>query len=225
MIELKNITKKYDEKVVFQNFNLTFFDEITCILGVSGCGKTTLLNILGSQIAYDGTITALPQNVSYIFQKDRLLANLTAIKNIEYVLGAMHRNQRRQVAEKYLRLVELYEFRDKYPRELSGGMAQRVSMARAYAYPSQLLLMDEPFRNLDIALKYRLMKVFCGLYKSNPRMTVFVTHDIEEALTIAHRIVIIDRKQILRDIKLEGDIMRKPDENLREEIKELLIAL
>ena len=162
-IVLCGVSKNYGETAVYENFDLTIrAGEITCLLGASGCG--------------------VPGRVSYIFQEERLLPNLTVRQNIDYVLG-----KRSQKTEEMLALVELSDKADVYPSDLSGGQAQRVSIARAFAYPSELLLMDEPFSSLDTALKIRLTEVFCKLWERDRRTVVFVTHDVEEAYTLAHR--------------------------------------
>ena len=171
-IVLCGVSKNYGETAVYENFDLTIrAGEITCLLGASGCGKTTLLNMLAGLLPYTGEIRGVPGPVR---------------QNIDYVLG-----KRSEKTEEMLALVELSDKADVYPSDLSGGQAQRVSIARAFAYPSELLLMDEPFSSLDTALKIRLTEVFCKLWERDRRTVVFVTHDVEEAYTLAHRAVLI----------------------------------
>ena len=199
-VVLRNITKRYGDKTVYQGFDLTLKEgEVTALLGPSGCGKTTLLNILGGLTPFEGE-AEVPAEVSYLFQRDRLLPNLKVLDNLLYVLGG--RPDARERALKTLSLVEMEGEADRYPRELSGGMAQRVAMARAFCFPSELLLMDEPFRNLDFALKLRLMQVFESLRAEMPRTCLFVTHDLEEALTLGDRVLILKAGKLAADVRL-----------------------
>lgn len=196
-VKLVNITKKYGDEIVFENFNHEFCDKkISCVLGSSGCGKTTLLNIISGLTEYSGSVEGVKGDISYIFQEPRLIENLTVFDNIDYVLRKKitDKNERYATINKFLSLVELDEWHNKYPKQLSGGMSQRVSMARAFAYPSSVLLMDEAFKGLDVALKTRLIKVFLKLWEADKRTTVMVTHDIYEALLIADSISIIKDK-------------------------------
>jgi NitT/TauT family transport system ATP-binding protein len=164
--------------------------EMVSILGPSGCGKTTLLNIVAGVLQADrGRVAGRPEGpVSYVFQEPRLLPWKTACGNVEFVLGESggkpERDRRRELAASLLDLVGLADFHDVYPRELSGGMRQRVAIARAFAFPSDLLLMDEPFRALDLPLKLELIGAFLRLWDADRRTVLFVTHDIQEALLI-----------------------------------------
>lgn len=203
-IVLCGVSKRYGETAVYENFDLHIrAGAITCILGASGCGKTTLLNMLAGLLPYTGEILGVPERVSYIFQEERLLPNLTVRQNIDYVLG-----KRSQKSEEMLALVELSDKADAYPSELSGGQAQRASIARAFAYPSELLLMDEPFSSLDTALKIRLTEVFCRLWERDRRTVIFVTHDVEEAYALAHRAVLIRAGKAAADFSCDEKIPR-----------------
>lgn len=193
-LSLKGIRKEYGALTVFDGIDMDFEGgRITCILGPSGSGKTTLLNIISGATDYEGEITGSPGPVSYIYQGDRLIDGLTVWGNLEYVLrGAVKdREERSHEIERILDTVELAGKKRSYPRELSGGMRQRVSMARAFVYPSRLLLMDEPFRSLDIALKRRLTSAFLKLWEADKKTVVFVTHDIDEALLLSDYIYVI----------------------------------
>ena len=206
-LELKNITKKFDDETIFENFNLSLeTNKISCILGSSGSGKTTLLNIIANLTSFEGECLTNLKNISYIFQEPRLIDTMTVFDNMDFALCSIYPNkhQRYEIIEKFLSLVEMWESRKKYPKELSGGMAQRVSMARAFAYPSQILLMDEAFKGLDISLKNRLIKTFLKLWTEDKRTVVFVTHDIYEALHLADRIYLLANKPA--EIVLSEDI-------------------
>lgn len=202
MIELRNITKKYGSLTVYDNFSLSLEEgKITCILGESGCGKTTLLNMLAGVCPYEGEITPR-QPCSYIFQQPRLVPNLTVAGNLSLVC-----KDRARIADMLSR-AGLSEKAGAYPVELSGGQAQRVSIARAFAYPSGLILMDEPFSSLDTALKIRLMGVFCRLWEEEKRTAVFVTHDAEEAYMLAHRAILLRGGRVAADLREDSPVPR-----------------
>ena len=205
-IMFDRVGKKYGDLTVYDGFSLELgAGKITCLLGPSGCGKTTLLNMLAGLVPYQGKIENIPSRISYIFQEDRLLPNLTVRQNIRFVLGKAASDAAiRSVLEK----VELSDKADAYPSELSGGQAQRVSIARAFAYPSELILMDEPFSSLDTALKIRLMGVFVRLWREEKRTAVFVTHDAEEAYMLAHRALVLKGGQVAADLSQESELPR-----------------
>lgn len=213
MIELVNVSKKYANTPVYENFSLGIEEgKITCLLGASGCGKTTLLNMLAGLTPYEGRIGNVPERISYIFQEERLLPNLTVKQNVALVLG---KNADGKKISEMLEKVELSGKEDAYPAELSGGQAQRVSIARAFAYPSGLILMDEPFSSLDTALKIRLIDVFCRLWQEEKRTAVFVTHDAEEAYMLAHRAVLLDEGKVVADISENDPVPRAYGESSR----------
>ncbi|MBR6751618.1 MAG: ABC transporter ATP-binding protein [Clostridia bacterium] len=215
-MKLVNISKRYDNKVIFDNLNLEIPEnKITVIIGSSGTGKTTLLNIIGGLTSYDGEIKDAPNKLSFVFSEPRLVNNLTVFGNLEYVLKHIEtdKNKRKEIIENILTAVELIEYKDYYPRELSTGMAQRVAIARAFIVPSDMIIMDEAFRGLDIGLKNRLMNYFIRLWNDNKKTVVTVTHDISEAIYLADRIYLftgspveialaedVESEQISRDI-------------------------
>ena len=205
-IEIKDVSLRYGETSVYKHFSLTIeTGKITCLLGASGCGKTTLLNMLAGLVPYEGKIGNVPPRISYIFQEERLLPNLTVRQNIAFVLG---KNADRDKISALLEKVELSGKENAYPSELSGGQAQRVSIARAFAYPSALILMDEPFSSLDTALKIRLMDVFCRLWEEEKRTAVFVAHDAEEAYMLSHRAVLLGGGRVEADFREETPVPR-----------------
>jgi NitT/TauT family transport system ATP-binding protein len=194
---MSNIYKSYGDNEIFKNFSFEFKSaRVTCLLGESGSGKTTLLNIISGITEYSGKVDGAEGNISYIFQSPRLIPSLTVYGNLDYVLHAVIQDKvkRKELIMNVLNIVELGEAKDKYPRELSGGMAQRLAMARAFAYPSSLLIMDEPFKALDIGLKKRLTEAFLTLWEKDKRTVIYVTHDIDEALLISDRIAVIKGK-------------------------------
>ncbi|MGN1061172.1 MAG: ABC transporter ATP-binding protein [Candidatus Coproplasma sp.] len=183
-MKIENLTVAYGKNVVYDNFNLEF-DEggVTCLLGESGCGKTTLLNAIAGLIPYQGQIT--PVKISYVFQTPRLVPNLTVLNNLTLI--GVDDKQARQMLEK----VGLKEKADAYPKTLSGGEAQRVSLCRAFLYPAELLLLDEPFSSLDLKTKNAAMDLFKDLQASSGRGALFVMHDIDEACYLADRIFVL----------------------------------
>ena len=220
MIELNGITKRYGDLTVYENFDLGIEEgKITCILGSSGSGKTTLLNILAGLTPYQGEVVPR-KKCAYIFQQPRLVPNLTVRGNLKLVC-----RDEQKIGE-FLSRLELSEKADAYPAELSGGQAQRVSIARAFLYPSDLLLMDEPFSSLDTALKIRLIGVFCSLWKEEKRTVVFVTHDAEEAYMLSHRALVLSGGKIVADMREESQIPRPYGENsaFRKEIVQAILS-
>jgi len=205
-LEIKGLGKKYDKHIIFRDFNITFKDNvINCILGASGCGKTTLLNIISGLDKYDqGEILGVENTTfSYIFQEPRLLDWYTVEENMWYVMGGMDRDAALLRISRYLDVTGLTKFKTYYPGQLSGGMKQRLSIARAFAYPGKVLLMDEPFKGLDIRLKRELTDEFIRLWKEDKRTVLFVTHEPEEALMMADNIHIIGGEPCMELYKTE----------------------
>ena len=217
MIELRNVTQKYGALTVYENFSLSLEEgKIACILGASGCGKTTLLNMLAGLVPFSGTIEPM-QTCSYIFQQPRLVPNLTVEGNLRLVCRDAAR------IRDMLGRIGLADKAKAYPVELSGGQAQRVSIARAFLHPSSLLLMDEPFSSLDTALKIRLMRLFAEIWREERRTVLFVTHDVEEAYMLAHRALVLRGGKIAADIDCGGgDLPRRYGEGSA--VKDALLA-
>ena len=198
------VSKFYGEKKVFDNFSFAFADgEITCVLGASGVGKTTLLNILAGCVDFEGELHGVPQNAGYIFQEPRLLPNLTVTQNLQFTGG------RYALIEDLLKQIGLYEHKDKKPSALSGGEKQRVAIARAFLSGEKLLLMDEPFSALDTPLKVKLWQVFLRLWEKQKPTVVLVTHDIEEAWALGHRVVYLKDGKIAFESEIERSVPLK----------------
>lgn len=197
MLRIQNLTVKYGKNTVYENFNLDIEDKgITCILGESGCGKTTLLNAVAGLIKFDGEITK--KSVSYVFQTPRLVPNLTVESNLKFT-GADG-----DCAAHMLEQTGLKDKIKSYPTQLSGGEAQRVSLCRAFLKKSDVLLMDEPFSSLDLKTKISVMEIFKELQAEEERGVIFVTHDIDEALYLADRIIVMRGGNILKDLQNES---------------------
>lgn len=191
---IRDLNKNYNGNFLYKDFSIEFTEgTISCILGPSGCGKTTLLNIIGKIIPPDsGSLIGFDGKLfSYIFQEPRLLPWKTVRGNIEFVLSRnLSAGERREQVGRLIRLVELEGFADHYPSQLSGGMRQRVSIARAFACPSDIILMDEPLKGLDIVLKQNMIRWFSQIWKTDKRTVIFVTHDVDEALLLGNEIVV-----------------------------------
>ena len=209
MISLKNITKKYGDKTVFDKFNLNIEEnEITVILGESGSGKTTLLNMIADLTDFDGEISGA-EKVSMVFQRDRLVPHLTVKENILLV------NENADV-KNLLDSVGLTGAENLYPKQLSAGMARRVAIIRAFSHPAPVLLMDEPLINLDLSLKFSLLEKIKELQNATGKTVIMVTHDVKEAAYFNGRVmvlksggkVILDKnnvsEQTLTDTLLKG---------------------
>ncbi len=195
---VRNIYKKYDDLLVLDDLSIDFpSNKTTCILGPSGCGKTSLLNIIGGIVEKDGgQVIGLDDiDISFVFQEDRLMEWKNVKDNIGFVLkGRMGKDEIDIVVDKYLDLVNLEDYKYYYPRSLSGGMRQRVSILRSFAYPSDLLILDEPFKSLDINNRQILIEFLKEVKVKETRTSILVTHDVEEAIDLADRIVILSDK-------------------------------
>lgn len=206
-ITVKNLCVKYGEQVVFHSFDATFEKgKINVILGGSGVGKSTLIGAIAGLVEHDGDIEGVDGGISYIFQKDRLIPSISVYKNLDLILKSVYKDkeERRKRIEEMLEILEIADCRDKRPTEISGGQAQRACMARAFLYPSEVLLMDEPFKALDTALRHRLFEWLFRLCEISPKTIIFVTHAIDECLLSADKYMVIGGKPA--GIVLEGRI-------------------
>ncbi|WP_313346173.1 ABC transporter ATP-binding protein [Sedimentibacter sp.] len=198
MIEFINVSKKFNDLEVLNNFNIKFEkDKITCLFGPSGVGKTTIANIAANLLEIDNGYVKGTENAvySFVFQESRLLEWYSVYDNIDFVLKNVYDFEKRvNIIKNYINMVELKEFENFKPKELSGGMAQRVSLARAFAYPSNVLILDEPFKGLDMKLKREMILLFKKLWNESKRTVLFITHDVDEAVALSDFIYILKEK-------------------------------
>ncbi len=197
--------------------------EFVCLLGPSGCGKSTLLSLLEGlnqadcgEIRIDNSIVTRPGcDRAVVFQHYSLFPWLTARKNIIFGIrqsGVRHsREEQRQLADYYLACVGLGNAGNRYPAELSGGMQQRVAIARALAMEADILLMDEPFGAIDPKLRQDLQELVSRLSVEHHKTVVFVTHDIDEAILLADRIVMMEPKHIRSVVPVKFSHPRRRD--------------
>lgn len=233
MLKLKNITKKYKGNAVFSDFSIAFRENaISCILGPSGCGKTTLLNIMGNVILPDGGVLEgfQEKRFSYVFQAPRLIPWKTVAGNIDFVLDREISVFEREERVKYfMNLVELSDYADYYPSQLSGGMCQRVSIARAFVVDSDVIFMDEPFSGLDVSLKEAVMERFLNVWEKDKRTVVCVTHDVDEALALGEEIFVFSKSPVNvalhREIAIPFEKRKESQMSLHDVRGEILRAL
>ena len=206
-LSLKNVSKRYSQRnsetnTVLENINIQIFaGEIITILGKSGCGKSTLLNLIaGFENSYGGEILLNGKPVKDIspdrimmFQESALFPWLTAFQNVEIALqmAKVPKNQRKNIVKHNLNIVGLSDYSNSYIHQLSGGMKQRVSLARALSLNPQILLMDEPFAALDITIKKSLYKELLDLHAKTRKTILFVTHNINEAVLLGDRVIVM----------------------------------
>jgi ABC-type nitrate/sulfonate/bicarbonate transport system, ATPase component len=189
MLTIRGLGKRFGDLTVFDAFDFSMKDgEFVAIVGPSGSGKTTLLNLVaGLSRPTGGTIDRPDMRVGYVFQEDRLFPWLTLEENIRIVGASDDKDEARRL----ISLVGLDGFESYYPDELSGGMRQRASIARAYYYRANLLLMDEPFSALDYALRQEMLRTLLSVRREREAGVLFVTHHVADALMVASRIVVL----------------------------------
>lgn len=199
-MQLKNIVKNYGDKKVLGGIDIEIVEgKITAILGESGCGKSTLLNIIAGKIKdYSGEIIFEREHekgISYVFQEDTLIPWKTVYNNLEFVLkGKVEKSELDERIKKYLKIVNLEGSEKEFPNMLSGGMKRRVGIARAFAFPSNYMFMDEPFEFLDVKIKEEIVEDLIKLQESEKKTIILITHDIDTAITLGEKIVVLGEK-------------------------------
>lgn len=231
-LKATNITKSYNNCNVIQNVNINLDEgEIVSLLGVSGVGKTTVFNILsglvkpdvGKVFLKDKDITGIPGNVSYMLQKDQLFEFKTIIDNISLplIIKGIKKEEARSIARSYLDKFGLENCEKSYPKQLSGGMRQRAAFLRTYLFSSEVALLDEPFSALDPFTKYNMYRWYLDIIKDIRLSTMFISHDIDEAILLSNRIYIMagNPGEIVAEIK----VINKPDDIIKFTLEEEFI--
>lgn len=236
ILEVKNITKKYQNKegeiLAIQDINFRVNKgEFVSIIGPSGCGKSTLLSIIAGledkttgEIYIEGEkIEGLSSKIGYMLQRDCLLEWRSIISNTMFGLEIKGNKDKKakEYVEELLKKYNLYDFRDKYPSELSGGMRQRVALIRTLAVKPKILLLDEAFSALDYQTRIMVTNDIYNILKKEGITTIMVTHDISEAISMSDRIIVLNaRPGTVKDIhKIDFEIEERTPINCREKPK------
>lgn len=216
VLEVKNLTKTFDNgngaeaSEILQGVNFTMYPrEFVCILGPSGCGKTTFLRCIGGFESFEGEILVDGKQVSapgvdriMVFQDfNQLLPWKSVEKNVQYPLriqGIKDRRELQSISDQYLKKVELYPYRKFYPHQLSGGMKQRVAIAKALAMKPRIILMDEPFASLDAISRNKLQAELMHIHQREDITVIFITHNIQEAICLGTRILVMSKQGDLK---------------------------
>jgi NitT/TauT family transport system ATP-binding protein len=227
---LKNVSHSYGPVSVINDLSLVVNPgEVVVLVGPSGCGKTTILNLLSGHIGPVSGSVRREGIIRTVYQQDGLFPWLTVSENISLGLRSVEdAASRKKELSELLTLIHLEDFGNHYPHQLSGGMRQRVELARVLAGKSDILLMDEPFSALDYQSRIRMRQELVRLLKERPRTVVFVTHDIEEAAQLADRVLVLSDRPatICRELVIKAPRPRDLTDNavigaMKEILKEL----
>ena len=185
---IDNVNIKFDNKIIYEKFSIDFEDnKINCIVGASGCGKTTLLNYICDYLLKNNI------KVSYVFQEDRLIPWKSIFDNLRLVIKNKHNKEDiNKKIDDILSILDIKEAKFLYPDELSGGMKQKVNIARALLYDFNVLLLDEPFRSLDIKIKNSIMNLIRTISKEKEITIILVSHNKDEVKALADNIFLLD---------------------------------
>jgi ABC-type nitrate/sulfonate/bicarbonate transport system ATPase subunit len=231
LVQFNEVTKKYNNKTVIDKFSYTLNNgEVIALLGPSGCGKTTILNLTaGLTYRTTGDIQRFTNNISYVFQEPRLIPWKTVLDNVLFAVKIGSKKENFENAMYSLAKVGLEKSANCYPKQLSGGMKQRVSIARALIANPKIILMDEPFSALDISLKRELQEDIISIIEEKEIGIVYVTHDPEEAIRIADRIILLEDSlcKIKNEVSLEKPRKKRDRhyiQKMKNELNECIIG-
>lgn len=238
-VQVRNLTKKFGDLLVLDDISFQVEPgEFLCIVGPTGCGKTTFLNSLtglyditsGEMLIDSEPIDLRKHNVAYIFQEYSTMPWLNIEENIAYGLDikGVSEVEKRERIEEVIQMVGLEKFRTYYPKQMSASMLQRVVIARAFVTRPELLLMDEPYGQLDLMLKYKLEDELLKLWQKTQTTVIFITHNIEEAVYLSDRIMVLSNKPTKIKTVIENRLSRprkvtdREFIELRNEVTELI---
>ena len=198
-ISVKNLSVYYDGCCALKDVEFEAGQgEFVAIVGKSGSGKTTFLHALARFIPFSGEIS-VPKNVGMVFQHYAVFPWFTASENIGFGLGDKTGNKRAQIVREHLKLAEIEDKKDKYPAELSGGQVQRIALARSLAHNPDVLLMDEPYGALDAYTRDKMQQWLLDVWATHKKTVVFVTHNIEEAVFLADRVLVLNHHKFTKE--------------------------
>lgn len=230
VLKVNEVSKAFENEKIIENISLELHEgEIVSLLGVSGGGKTTLFNIIAGlsvpdkgEVFLDGeNITGKPGFISYMLQKDLLLPYRTILDNVALplIIRGMKKKEAREKASVYFEEFGLEGTQKKYPAQLSGGMKQRAALLRTYMFSEKVALLDEPFSALDMLTKGTVHEWYLDVMEKIKLSTLFVTHDIDEAILLSDRIYLLTGKPgtITKEIVIKEEKPRSKDFNLTEE--------
>ena len=230
VLQVNHISKSFENEKIIENISLELHEgEIVSLLGVSGGGKTTLFNIIaglstpdtGSVVLDGSDVTGKPGNISYMLQKDLLLPYRTIVDNVALplIIRGEKKSEARKKAASYFEEFGLAGTESKYPAQLSGGMKQRAALLRTYLFSEKVALLDEPFSALDMLTKNAVHQWYLDVMEKIKLSTLFITHDIDEAILLSDRIYLLTGKpgRLTKEIVIREPKPRRKDFNITEE--------